>query len=1043
MKAKTFRSYSFVGVMNILLWALMGTGSLVFQAQAQCVAGPHIGTIAANQTWCAADNPHLISDEVTVAAGVTLTIEPGAIIQATSIYTGMTIQGDLEAVGTAAQPILFTSQTDTGGEQWRGLSFDGNAAKGYLRNVTVRYGGMYHPLPSGGGSKAEVLASNVGAGKLQIVDSLITAAASSNSDGTYGIEVINSQFIMTGTTIRGLGCCSYDRAMMIWGTSTATVSNNTFTGNAGTTLTVGGGAVATISQNDFYGNWLAMSIAGDSVLVEKNQIHDNGFNIDPRGGIQITGGSPTIGRNILWNNTCNDNGTISIGGGGSPSLVNNVIVGNHAQYRCSAVSIGPNASPVFKHTTIANNDGGDGSAICAGSGTFYNTIIANEAVGVQNQWIYSSVLHMENTLWDNVPIRSTGDVTLVETASINGKAMFDADGYHLTRYSNAIGLGTNAGVAIDIDGQGRPQPAGTLPDIGADEFIYGQAPTFWIEFYAEDPKLVARENGGVRIEQQCYVFWNYGSEETNPPDLPLTIEATITSEANYLSQQTTGSVGYSFQQGARTLTWQAQQPVQKDLSGYIGYTVYYSGIQPGASVTNTVQVTAGANQYTQATLVQIPFFPPKITFPASGESCAGLDRVAGYAIPGSRIKLLENGTEVTLLSGDAYADPQGVFSITYNSSRAGIIDSTSITILSCNASDPSQCSPPSNAVTVTRSTSFWCPKSSYWEGDFQTVHGGIQNFHGRFQFRDNSGKLATENWLFSAGTGLVNSKLTLAMCPCPGSIAYPSAVTVHVNGNDYFAVGDKIKTFTIPAASGAVEFRGVCPSGLVVNHGLILVDPDGYIFDVTQGFDPNNPTQHTLANATVTLIVDEPELGGWVQWPAHLYNNQVNPQMTGPDGYYAFYTPPGDYYVKVTDKTGFQFWRSPVITVTNKLVHLNVPLTPISNQNIRRVNLTVTGPDKQIVYVPTGGTVEWLSEMIPNISPESRKRYTEDPIIWLLSEIDPLTNTLGWDGGMMAPGQIFQRRFDQDGEYFYSDALGHIGKVYVGSLKIFLPIILK
>jgi hypothetical protein len=1037
MKEMMLRVLRTVYIVNALAWALLWTGP-VSPVQAACMAGPHVGTISASQEWCAADNPHLLSDEVTVAAGVTLTIQPGAIIQGADIYSGMTVQGNLQAQGTVGQPILFTSQTDTGPEQWRGLGFDGAAAQGYLRNVTVRYGGMYHSLPSGG-SKAEVIAWNVGAGKLRIEDSLITAATSGNSGYTYGVEIYNSQFIMTGTTISGHGCCSDDRAMNIWGTSAATISNNTFTGNPGTTLTVAGGVAITISQNDFYGNWLAMSIGGDGVLVEKNQIHDNGSNIDPRGGIRITGGSPTISGNILRNNTCDANGVISIGG--SPTLINNVIVGNHAQYRCSAIGIGGGA-PVFKHTTISGNDGGDGTAICAyGGGEFYNTIIANEGIGLN---ILSGSVQMFNTLWDNVPVRSTGEGTLNETASVSGQAKFDADGYHLTRYSNAIGWGTNAGVTTDIDGQGRPSPAGTQPDLGADEYIYDQAQTFWIEFYSEDPKVVARENGGVRIEQQFYTFWNYGSEETNPPDVPLTITATITSEANYQSQQTTGSVGYSFQQGAQTLTWVAQQPVRKDLSGYIGFTVYYSpSAQPGTTVTYAVNVTAGANQYTKEIDTKLPFPPPKITFPVSGESCAGLDVVAGYAMPGTRIKVLENEREVTLLSGDTYADAQGVFSITYNSTRAGIENSTTITVLSCKASDPSQCSPPSNAVTVNRSTSFWCPKSSYWEGDFETVHGGTQHFHGRFQFRDNSGKLVSENWLFFAGTGLVNSKLTLTMCPCPGSIAYPSAVTVEVNGNIYFAVGDKIKTFNIPAASGAVIFRGVCPGGLVENHGTILVDPDGYIFDVTQGFDPNNPTQHTLANATVTLMVDEPDLGGWVQWPAHLYNNQVNPQVTGQDGYYAFYTPPGDYYVKVTDKTGFQFWRSPVITVTNKLVHLNVPLTPISNQNIQRVNLTVTGPDKPIVYVPTGGTVEWLSEMIPNISPESRKRYTEDPIIWLLSELDPLTSILGWDGGMMAPGQIFQRRFDQEGEYLYSDGLGHMATVYVGMLKLYLPLILK
>ena len=53
-------------------------------------------------------------------------------------------------------------------------------------------------------------------------------------------------------------------------------------------------------------------------------------------------------------------------------------------------------------------------------------------------------------------------------------------------------------------------------------------------------------------------------------------------------------------------------------------------------------------------------------------------------------------------------------------------------------------------------------------------------------------------------------------------------------------------------------------------------------------------------------------------WPAHLYNNQVNPQVTGADGYFAFFTPPGFYYLQVDGKPGYQPWRSPVIQVVER-----------------------------------------------------------------------------------------------------------------------------
>jgi hypothetical protein len=188
-------------------------------------------------------------------------------------------------------------------------------------------------------------------------------------------------------------------------------------------------------------------------------------------------------------------------------------------------------------------------------------------------------------------------------------------------------------------------------------------------------------------------------------------------------------------------------------------------------------------------------------------------------------------------------------------------------------------------------------------------------------------------------------------------------------------------------------------------------------------------------------MVSEPDLGGWVQWPAHLYGNQINPQVTADDGYYAFYTQPGRFYIQLSGKTGYQDWHSPVITVTNQLVHMNVPLTPITTQNIHSVNLTISGPDTPVLYINNGDTVEWLAEMITNLSPESRQKYTENPVLRLLSELDPLTNILGWDGGLLAPGMIYHRQFIEDGEFLYSDGLGNTARIVVGGTKLFLPLV--
>ena len=61
-------------------------------------------------------------------------------------YAGLWVRGTLKAMGTAAQPITFTSAltTPTPGA-WRGLTVDASSASAQLDYVTVEYGGDGRP----------------------------------------------------------------------------------------------------------------------------------------------------------------------------------------------------------------------------------------------------------------------------------------------------------------------------------------------------------------------------------------------------------------------------------------------------------------------------------------------------------------------------------------------------------------------------------------------------------------------------------------------------------------------------------------------------------------------------------------------------------------------------------------------------------------------------------------------------------------------------------------------------------------------------------
>src|SRR5436189_2997273 len=77
------------------------------------------GTIAVNTTWAAAAGPFVVSGNLTVPAGVTLTIEAG-----TTIYfaqgASITVNGRLLAEGTLGKRIRFTRQPGTA-NTWGGI----------------------------------------------------------------------------------------------------------------------------------------------------------------------------------------------------------------------------------------------------------------------------------------------------------------------------------------------------------------------------------------------------------------------------------------------------------------------------------------------------------------------------------------------------------------------------------------------------------------------------------------------------------------------------------------------------------------------------------------------------------------------------------------------------------------------------------------------------------------------------------------------------------------------------------------------------------
>ncbi len=142
---------------------------------------PHGGVLAASETWLGT-MVHLVNSDVTVPTGVTLTIEPGAVVKFTP-GTGLTVAagGSVNAPGTVALPITFTSLNDdsVGGDSngdggatspaagdWNSISVSGQAT---LDHVAIRYGGGGNAVTSGliaseGGSSVSISDSELSDG---------------------------------------------------------------------------------------------------------------------------------------------------------------------------------------------------------------------------------------------------------------------------------------------------------------------------------------------------------------------------------------------------------------------------------------------------------------------------------------------------------------------------------------------------------------------------------------------------------------------------------------------------------------------------------------------------------------------------------------------------------------------------------------------------------------------------------------------------------------------------------------------------------------
>jgi hypothetical protein len=149
------------------------------------------GDVTTDTTWSSDDGPYVVTTDVTVASGATLTVEPGTTVQVAEEVT-ITVQGSLLTAGTAADPVVFTTaKPNPEPGSWETIQYAGSSDSVLrLSNTTVEYGVQ----------GVNVTSSD---GRIVVADSTIRAhvehgIAAQATDDVPPIRVTGSEFSAIG-----------------------------------------------------------------------------------------------------------------------------------------------------------------------------------------------------------------------------------------------------------------------------------------------------------------------------------------------------------------------------------------------------------------------------------------------------------------------------------------------------------------------------------------------------------------------------------------------------------------------------------------------------------------------------------------------------------------------------------------------------------------------------------------------------------------------------------------------------------------------------
>jgi len=321
------------------------------------------GLLNSDTIWTAANAPYLVTGNVLVNEGVNLTVEPGVTVWF-SDTRALQVQGGLTALGTAVQPITFTSWHVQGQPgDWGAIAFSDTAV-----DATFDDAGNY----LGGSALQHATVEYAGGGSFDYaVDAPHTAVyvdhCTIQHNGTGGLRVGGNGNYITDNYVHD----NTNTGMANDGAS-AVITGNTASNNGGT----------------------GISNSGNSVTLDANVVNNNGGD-----GMSNSGTSA-----IISDNTANSNGSAGISNSSAATIDSNIAENN------GGYGIANNGAATISENSISGNNGGinnDSSSAVIES----NAILNNTGNGLDNSG--ASVIARRNVISGNV-----GGITWSEDGDI-------------------------------------------------------------------------------------------------------------------------------------------------------------------------------------------------------------------------------------------------------------------------------------------------------------------------------------------------------------------------------------------------------------------------------------------------------------------------------------------------------------------------------------------------------------------------------------------------------------------------------------------------